>query len=391
MKNGRTSKRRLSRSWASFAAALSLGCGSTNEAQTEAATSGSESGTSTGGADAASEVDGTTDVDPGDPTSVDESDATGTTGMATDASETTAGGSTGSPDDTGSSETGDDVYESLPTPGCARGDSRAPGEYEDLELEVFDVTRKYDLFLPDAYDGNAPIPVVFNFHGFLQNPGRQAEISGMNEAASDRGFAVVYPEGLFSSWNAGICCGTASGNGFRDVAFIRDLVEALGNETCLDARRFYVTGFSNGGYMAHRLACEAADLFAAVASVSGTLGVEPCEPTRPIPLLEIHGTADTIVPYDGDGPVDNPSTPEAMASWVERNACEPRPEVVSEQDDASCERWSGCADDVAVELCTIVEGQHCWPGSSGCNSTYDATMKVVDFLESFVLPARPNL
>jgi polyhydroxybutyrate depolymerase len=111
------------------------------------------------------------------------------------------------------------------------------------------------------------------------------------------------------------------------------------------------------------LACNTADVFAATASVTGVLSFSPfeCQPSRPISIIDFHGTSDLIVPYDGV-----PEVGQMMQDWAVRNGCSPVSEITFEQGDTTCERWPGCDDDVEVSLCTIEGGGHCWPGNASC-------------------------
>ena len=161
---------------------------------------------------------------------------------------------------------------------------------------------------------------------------------------------------------------------------------------CIDATRVYVTGMSNGGFMSHRLACEAADVFAAAAPVAGVLGIPPedCNPSRPIPVLHVHGTADTLVPYDGDTTLGFVSVPETFDGWSMRDGCTDEAMVTFTQDDVSCQSHSACDAGVAITLCSVDGGGHCWPGQSLCpfgNSTvaYDDD-DILDFLLGYTLP-----
>jgi polyhydroxybutyrate depolymerase len=131
----------------------------------------------------------------------------------------------------------------------------------------------------------------------------------------------------------------------------------------------------------HRIACEAADLFAAVAPVSGQLGIaaDTCSPTRPIPVLHIHGTGDIIAPYNGGVSPAAPgqwfvSVAETIATWVGKNACtNSTPEEYLRNGTAHCERYAACAAGVTVSLCMLDGEGHCWPGNANCLSMGQAT------------------
>jgi polyhydroxybutyrate depolymerase len=147
-----------------------------------------------------------------------------------------------------------------------------------------------------------------------------------------------------------------------DVAFIDALLDELERELCIDTGRVFATGLSNGGYMAHRLACDLAERIAAVAPVAGPNGTVPCSPSRPVSVLHFHGTDDGIVPYEGFGGFF--SVPDTMQEWAARDGCSGASEVYFSMGDVRCEQWSGCREGTSVELCVIDGGGHQWPGGT---------------------------
>jgi polyhydroxybutyrate depolymerase len=166
--------------------------------------------------------------------------------------------------------------------------------------------RSYILYVPASVNWNQPVPVVFVFHGGTGNAGNAMLMTGFNQVADQHGFLLVYPNGTsrlseekLLTWNGGACCGYAQEKNVDDVGFVRTIVTALQAQVNLDSRRIYATGFSNGAILSQRLACEAADLFAAIAPVSGTLNFSPCQPSRPVSVIEFHGSADQNILYTG--------------------------------------------------------------------------------------------
>ncbi len=153
-----------------------------------------------------------------------------------------------------------------------------------------------------------------------------------------------------------------------DVGFIQQIITQVSETYCIDTSRIYVNGLSNGGGMTHRLACEAAELFAAVGMVAGAYNPLPdgCNPSRPVPIIAFHGTDDRIVPYHGGqgGGFDLPDVHSWAAEWAERNECELTSETLSVPlaVDYSALHYSDCADTVEVILYTIHDGGHTWPG-----------------------------
>jgi polyhydroxybutyrate depolymerase len=138
----------------------------------------------------------------------------------------------------------------------------------------------------------------------------------------------------------------------------------------VDEKRICATGLSNGGILSHRLACEAADLFAAIAPVAGTLNFSPCTPSQPISVIEFHGTGDQHIPYDGGSgsaslvDVDFASVQTSIRFWVSFNECDAQAQTNAFADIQHAV-WTGCTQSTAVELYTIVDGGHAWPGGPG--------------------------
>jgi len=246
--------------------------------------------------------------------------------------------------------------------GCSDGTLETSSTHIDLEHDG--VSRSYELYVPPAYDGSTPVPVVLNFHGFTSSGLAQQENASMDETAAREGFIVVYPNGLDSSWNGGICCGSSAETNVDDVGFTRAVIEDLGERGCIDTARIYATGMSNGGFLSHRLACEAADVIAAAAPVAAVLGIDEaaCNPARPIPIMQLNGTADPLVRYEGGGLAGSPSAEESTDGWAARNGCTGEPELSYENGAASCETVADCEGDASVTLCSIEGAGHCWPG-----------------------------
>ncbi|MFZ6031078.1 MAG: alpha/beta hydrolase family esterase [Chloroflexota bacterium] len=222
--------------------------------------------------------------------------------------------------------------------------------------------RNYILYVPASIDWSRPVPLVFVFHGATSTASLAVRMSGFNAIADEDGFLVVYPNGTSASgngtnqtWNAGTCCGYAKENHVDDVGFVRAIVADLQSSGNLDPQRIYAAGMSNGAMMSYRLACEAADLFAAVAPVAGKLALSPCTPAEPIPLIAFHGTEDGAIVYN--------AALVSVEAWASLNACNPEP-IRSTFEDIYHDVWMECVDFTDLELYTIVGGDHSWPGDA---------------------------
>lgn len=209
--------------------------------------------------------------------------------------------------------------------------------------------RTFILHVPASYDGKTLVPLVLDIHGYSGSAEWQKTNSGWLAKSDQQGFLLVYPEGLNASWNAGtLCCGQSMADNVDDEGFMLAIVTKIKGDGCVNPKRVYATGLSNGGAMAHLLACRAADVFAAVAPVSMSNGTVPCEPKRGISVTMFRGTADELVPYDS--PTSKfPSAEADFSAWKERDACTGSADTSRDK----CKTYTGCKDSSEVTLCTI--------------------------------------
>ena len=261
--------------------------------------------------------------------------------------------------------------------GCSAGTLDSSTTH--LELEHDGATRSYEIHLPPGYDGETPLPLVLSFHGFTSSGLGQQALTNMDVTADREGFLVAYPNGLDQSWNAGACCGLSATKAVDDVGFTRAVIDDIAERGCINPSRVYATGMSNGGFLSHRLACEAADVIAAVAPVASVLGIDAadCTPARPIPIIHLHGTGDPLVPYDGGGLAGSQSVEDSTAGWIARNGCSGETSVTFENGSATCETSDDCDGEASVTLCTIEGAGHCWPGQP-CRSLGNLGESTID-------------
>ena len=262
------------------------------------------------------------------------------------------------------------------------------------ELQVDGRKRSYLVHTPSVLP-SGPAAVVLVFHGGGGNAENAMRMSHFDRAADAHGFVVVFPEGTgrlrdrLLTFNAGNCCGTAMDDGVDDVAYTRALLDDLAKAVPIDRKRLFVTGMSNGGMMSYRLACEAADLFAAAAPVAGANNLEACQPSTPVALLAVHGTADRSVKFEG-GRTDpavrldthdriDRSVAESVQPFLGRAQCAPSP-VVTRAGDA--ERRVYACTNGAVEILAVLGGGHAWPGGERGSAIGDAPSAAVDATEA---------
>lgn len=265
-----------------------------------------------------------------------------------------------------------------PTPSIAWN---APGDHV-VHVTSSGQERDFVLHVPPGYEPGIPLPLVINLHGLGSNARQQERLSQMSVKADEEGFIVVYPQatGAPAAWHIG-----AGDQAFADAVFLRDLIDFLEERMSVDPARVYVTGFSNGGGMANRLGCLFADRIAAIAPVSGAyLLWQSCRTARPLPVLAFHGTADAIVPYDGDAVL--PAIPAWAAAWAERDGCDPEPSISLQQGSTTGQTWGNCQSGSAVTLYTIEGGGHRWPG---LGQGLAATNEIWAFFLDHSLPQQP--
>lgn len=269
-------------------------------------------------------------------------------------------------------------------------------------LDLASVRRSYLLHLPATHRPGEPLPLLLVFHGAGGDAAGIARHTGLTEAATSRGYAVVYPDGMDRRWNDG------RGRHARqdDVGFIRVLLDSLGRELQVDPRRIFATGISNGAGLAFRLACELPGTFAAIAPVAGALPTAleaRCTDTAPVAVVMFQGTADRLMPYDGGdlslGRGRVLPAPNTAALFAKVNGCTASPAVATEPDtvtDGTRVRrsvYSGCRDERDVVLYTIDGGGHTWPGGPPVGRSVgrvsrdlDATSTMLDFFDRHARP-----
>ena len=254
-------------------------------------------------------------------------------------------------------------------------------------------TRTYRLVVPSSHA--RPAPLLVALHGGLGSGAQFARSSGFDALASANSFIVAYPDGVgrapdgsggVRTWNGGRCCGAAAAHNVDDVAFIRLLVADVESKYPVDAHRVYASGHSNGGIMALRLACEAADLFAGVGVQSATLEIEGCVPRKPVSVLQIHGSADTNIPIDGGwgsglaGIAFSPPR-QAASTVAAAQGCTRAPTVTVPTDHPHqrLSQWKGCAGNAAVTFIEVAGADHAWMGKSP-HQDIDASAAIWSFL-----------
>ncbi len=298
-----------------------------------------------------------------------ETDAAGVAGSANSSGAAGGGGATATNDagsEPGTGGAGGTAPEELAA--CAPTLTPLAAGDSNETLQHGGRARTYVVHVPPGLNVDEPVPLVFDLHGAGGNGRQQQQLSGWAAVSNREGFVVVYPDGVDGYWNVDdTCCGTAGDEMIDDVGLLEAIIEKLSGETCVDAKRIYVSGFSNGGGLAHRMGCDAADVIAAVAPVDTDLRTQPCNAIRPISMLEFRGMADTLEPYEGGvvgppgGEFTSPGAQGSLALWADINGCTGSTTPFEDY----CERYADCAEGVETALCSL-------PGAG--HGSYDNTL-----------------
>jgi len=219
-------------------------------------------------------------------------------------------------------------------------------------------SRSYVVYVPSSVKSGTAVPLIFDFHGHGGSSTQEESSSGWKKKADQVGLVMVYPDGVDSSWNVGNCCGLAMSENVDDVGFTKAMLETVSKAACIDAKRVYATGMSNGAGFTQRLGCEAADVIAAIAAASADLVTDPCTPARPISVLAVRGLSDTTVAYAGGNTGStgwyDPGAKKSLDLWKQIDQCTGS-EVTTH---TYCESYTTCAAGVEDTLCSLPNTGH---------------------------------
>ena len=249
----------------------------------------------------------------------------------------------------------DDIFSTSPATGLLSKTMIYDGE-----------TREYLIYIPESYDSNTPLPVLFAFHGWGGYASNFVNTANFRELADSQDFIAVYPQGLVcdggTAWNTGLPGGDNKCDQ-DDFGFFEALVNQIGSDYNIDNNKVYTTGYSNGADFSYTLACYKSDLVTAMSSVSGLMPLEAsnaCTPTHPTSVIVFHGTSDNVRPYDGiDGYLL--SVDEAINYWTGYNNTDTTPQTDT-IDNVDYYSYQNGDNNSIVELYKVNGGGHEWFG-----------------------------
>ncbi len=276
------------------------------------------------------------------------------------------------------------------SPGCAlKNDAVSLAIDAKIDVAVPNValelsTRWYYRHIPAQQDGIKPLPLVIDLHGYSEGATIHQMMSSLGKYGDEKGFITVTPQGqgAVPRWDTAL-------KGSPDVAFIKAMITDVEKSLCVDTKRVFVTGLSNGAFMASTLACVLSKQVAAIAPVAGVQAPKGCRQSRSVPVVAFHGTADDFVRYDGgigDGarslPAPDgsgktledsgqlpkasskgPSVPETMQTIARRNSCKVKQLQNRVSSDVTRISYQ-CSKGRGVVLYRVTGGGHTWPGST---------------------------
>ncbi len=257
------------------------------------------------------------------------------------------------------------------------------------------LTRSYRLYVPSSYNANTAVPLVFNLHGYTSNAQQQEVYGDFRGIADTANFILVHPDGTLDGSGARFWNAFGAAGGVDDVGFISALIDKINEDYNIDLNRVYSCGMSNGGFMSYRLACELGDRITAVASVTGTMAINApaaCNPYKPTPIMQIHGTADPTVPYNGNATMTAIET--VVDFWVDQNNCNSTPIFTAvpntnTTDMCTAEHYlyTNGSNGSTVEFFKIIGGGHTWPNApitiGVTNRDIDASIEIWRFFSQF--------
>ena len=252
--------------------------------------------------------------------------------------------------------------------------------------------RPFTLVVPTTYQSGTPAPLLIALHGYTAESPYAESYFALGKVADEKGILTVYPSGTkdtngYLFWNATPACCNFDSSAVDDEAYLNSIIDSVSKDYSVDPARVFIVGHSNGGFMAHRMACNQSDRIAAIVSLAGATFSNPqsCKPTSPVSVLQVHGTIDAVISYTGGYLFSSayPSARKTIDLWGKLNECGKKPYRVLPRLDLDRKlsgpettvlRYKGCKTGANSELWTINKGKH----SPDLSATF--AKSVIDYL-----------
>jgi len=255
----------------------------------------------------------------------------------------------------------------------------------DPQVSQGSATRTYLLHVPTNYQPQIPLPLLLVFHGRGSNAAEIEGYTGFSLLADRERFITVYPQGLQNAdgepfWDTF----NSSTTHIDEVAFVNIVLNDVEKKLCVDTRRIDATGFSSGGNMTGMLACRLAGRIAAFAPIAGNFFDfgQGCHPGRSVALLNSHGTADDVVPYDGQN--GQFGVQDWLSQWAKLDGCATGPVSFSQVSKVTAMQWTSCQEDATIFHYRVQDEKHIWPKTLG---NFPADETIWRFFLTYPLPA----
>ncbi len=263
--------------------------------------------------------------------------------------------------------------QSTPLPEAANGPKTSTAQ-RAVTVPLGD--RPFTVYVPGSYQQGTPAPLLIGLHGYAGSGSTFAKYLAIAPEADKRGILYATPDGTTDTrgqgfWNATDACCNLYGATVDDASYLADVIRTVSATYTVDSKRVYLIGLSNGAFMSYRMACDHADLIAAIAPLNGAMWSDPsqCRPSQPVSVLNVRGTADTVIRNEGGSIAGHtyPSTQATIDDWVALDGCGP-PSTLNdtpmdmESDVAGAETFSStyshCQQNSSVQSWTIRDAQH---------------------------------
>lgn len=255
----------------------------------------------------------------------------------------------------------------------------------DRRLQFGNLEREYLLYIPESYTGDEPLPLVFSLHGAGGSKESQFELSEFDQLAESENFILITPEatalsGPLTFWNQ-----NSAANRPDDVGFINALIDEIAGSYEIDLDRIYLAGSSNGAFMALEIVCRLDDRIAAVAAVKGYMlpdQISACNPSKPTAIIQMHGTEDPLVAYDG--------VEATIQYWSSFNQTDSDvlitdlPDINPNNGNTAIRYlYANGTNGVEVQHLQVINGVHDWFGEPGTNYDFNASEEAWAFFKRF--------